>query len=1327
MNVNENENRMEHNDDDDDGDVARTVSDREDGIMHTTMNHIHHSSDGDCHEPSTNSVGMREEGHIQHPPSMAAMMETNDDGMMYAWNNNNNNYNATTAPPLYSPSYLPPPPQLPPPPSWSDPSMIAASMQYYEARMRDHAAAYASAAASAAWAAAQIASSYHPPPPYNNTVHQQEQQQQYLHHPHKKRLNQVIPQDDSSSSNHQQQHRRRRFGNSQLHQQQQQRQRQQQRHHVIPRNSNNNKKNQFETECNITSKKKQKCSGSGGGDHDDNLKETDEKNKIITNNINNNDPTSTPWSVDDPPPVKNITTTAMQQQQEKGKITKPSSSQRRRRERHDISTASHHSNSSSSTNTTSLSHHYKKKKQKKFRLNTMNNHLSSSSISSSPRPFNPVGKTGVSALYELCDKKHWEAPQFVLSEEESFVMIVKLHNQELGRGRGGTKASAKQDAARRALVALCPGIVFDRNGIVLDIMTPIVNISSKQQSRQKRNNYKVEEEEEALEQLVPNLALRLAINNQVEETDDIDHPTLQVESLSIEGGEEEDVRTSTMEHHQSRCTSPDSSISTSVSIAASLSKNNYTSSAKLPSSYYHSSTMNSQNMMMIGGPPFASILTPSVETAEIENNDDDYYAKQGASVCSALLHAMAQIDGRIQEPPSYTILEKEANQNRRSSFICEAKLKLHNQDTINNNTSTETSTDSSTKEAVQNESADVNNQEEYDSMKGKGKNVEDSSPNPQPVALTVLEGVGTGATKREARHVASAKLLALLFPDCNGMVEVKQAAENAREKYATSKRSRMKRTSVDSIIQNTNVEAVSKEQLNPHDEKNDDSKIEKSNEFQNESIAENINSSSLQLLNNCKEIENEPPLPKHVSQRIHTLLSTTLLPGESTKACFLNDPKNVQILEKKFNVDTQKPSNEENVQDGKHTHDTLEKGMTKDASVTCTNAEDGLVSVASLSLLETNKYKKTEVERCQLLSMSRHEQLKAEVDAAIQAYQDEEEQQKQQQQQTSLPQEEEIILRRGTMHDRVAVQKLLESQKKQNSMKQIITSKTQSETTTNKIETNTNSQQMVGPLSLVGIQRSNDPNSNDYDSKHCSTNESESLIWGGTSFILLLCKATSSSRTSSQVGEDEEVSLLGYASFHLAFSFSKGRILKVSEYYYLNITTERFIECLKCFAKQMERSLEISSLSMIENNEVKDIKGINQGRSDDENLTLKQTCDELRSTLQVEDMNEIIRFYSDVHDPISQTVCSQKLTKETEETNIIMTNEFRATNNAITTTNSTSHGISLHQLHSVKEGEDEDADDDTVKEDSNNENDRRLGESTSSHHNEVRSKRSRVH
>ena len=41
--------------------------------------------------------------------------------------------------------------------------------------------------------------------------------------------------------------------------------------------------------------------------------------------------------------------------------------------------------------------------------------------------------------------------------------------------------------------------------------------------------------------------------------------------------------------------------------------------------------------------------------------------------------------------------------------------------------------------------------------------------------------------KRDAKHIASAKLLALLFPDCKGMVEVVKAAEAAREQYAANK------------------------------------------------------------------------------------------------------------------------------------------------------------------------------------------------------------------------------------------------------------------------------------------------------------------------------------------------------------------------------------------------------------------------------------------------------------------------------------------------------------------------------------------------------------
>jgi hypothetical protein len=57
----------------------------------------------------------------------------------------------------------------------------------------------------------------------------------------------------------------------------------------------------------------------------------------------------------------------------------------------------------------------------------------------------------------------------------------------------------------------------------------------------------------------------------------------------------------------------------------------------------------------------------------------------------------------------------------------------------------------------------------------------------QDIVIERLEVVSTAANKRDARHTASAKLLALLFPECSGMTEVKAAAEARREKYAASK------------------------------------------------------------------------------------------------------------------------------------------------------------------------------------------------------------------------------------------------------------------------------------------------------------------------------------------------------------------------------------------------------------------------------------------------------------------------------------------------------------------------------------------------------------
>ena len=178
-------------------------------------------------------------------------------------------------------------------------------------------------------------------------------------------------------------------------------------------------------------------------------------------------------------------------------------------------------------------------------------------------------------------------------------------------------------------------------------------------------------------------------------------------------------------------------------------------------------------------------------TSTTSEEDNDYYASRGASVCSALLHAMWQIDDDIPEPPSYTYEVCAATAKRkgiagsttiavhRSSFACTARLIVKRRlskegETKKSNDKTEDVEEikEAKKEPEENETAQCLEEENQ-------------------YHVETLSAVGTAASKREARHVASAKLLAMLFPECNGMVEVKAAAEAAREKYAASKALKM--------------------------------------------------------------------------------------------------------------------------------------------------------------------------------------------------------------------------------------------------------------------------------------------------------------------------------------------------------------------------------------------------------------------------------------------------------------------------------------------------------------------------------------------------------
>ncbi|CAJ1959282.1 unnamed protein product [Cylindrotheca closterium] len=154
-------------------------------------------------------------------------------------------------------------------------------------------------------------------------------------------------------------------------------------------------------------------------------------------------------------------------------------------------------------------------------------------------------------------------------------------------------------------------------------------------------------------------------------------------------------------------------------------------------------------------------MYPETSTTSEEENEDTYYASRGASVCSALLHAMVQIDEKIPEPPVYTYHVSAVGPPLRHKHHLKRKAggPLCTTSVIHRGSFNCTGTMS----------------------------VEISNPDPGKPSFDILQAIGIGGTKREARHRAAAKLLAMLFPECEGMVAVKQAAEAFREKYAADK------------------------------------------------------------------------------------------------------------------------------------------------------------------------------------------------------------------------------------------------------------------------------------------------------------------------------------------------------------------------------------------------------------------------------------------------------------------------------------------------------------------------------------------------------------
>mmetsp|Transcript_10676 Transcript_10676/g.23621 ORF Transcript_10676/g.23621 Transcript_10676/m.23621 type:complete len:1257 (+) Transcript_10676:118-3888(+) len=461
-----------------------------------------------------------------------------------------------------------------------------------------------------------------------------------------------------------------------------------------------------------------------------------------------------------------------------------------------------------------------------------------------------IGKNGARALHELCSKYRWEMPKYTSIEPQSlensagndgnsnndisFILTVNVNGVELGRGRGGTKVSAKQDASRKALAALVPGVVFDPNGILLDVGSELLLRGSNDERGTGGSSRNVGSKSLSLDELGPHLASQLAI-----------------------GG-----NANPLEGVRSRPLSPDHSADSSIS--TTLSEEVFSGGPLIsggPLSFKlglqqasPSGTLSSANAAGGVGRFFSSNIYPCASTtsgissaSDVDDEDENvYYSSRGASVCSTLLHAIWQIDDRIREPPSYTFdlcnsqvnitghlksgtpaasgtacskrkkVESPREITGHRMFQCVASLNVYfpnhlvgDRDLLSLMDYWESPLDYlQSKECS---SSSCGNGESSQSRKRKDSFASQSTPSPNRQQLGdaveeqerspklpkkqekeefiqhKLESTGTGSTKRESKHKASAKLLATLFPACTSMVEVKAESEAARELYAANK------------------------------------------------------------------------------------------------------------------------------------------------------------------------------------------------------------------------------------------------------------------------------------------------------------------------------------------------------------------------------------------------------------------------------------------------------------------------------------------------------------------------------------------------------------
>lgn len=702
--------------------------------------------------------------------------------------------------PPYPPSWPPQPPppipggpQQPPPPPPPPPNQHALAMaQYYEARMRDHAAAYASAAAGAAWAAAQIAQQAaefaastagpilpppappmfdpHAPippglPPMPPSYYQDannggglcpsglnlpSSDPNYFHQP----SNNVAPQ-------HQQQHQQRQPHSFPLEENANNSWQNSQQYNNNEDTSNNNNNNDAYPSRNTRRKRTQRRPPGGISIPRQGLQDDTGNNQNLSNNNNNRARRRLRDGGDSSNSSCGTSITSYNSDQAMNSNGNNSNNNYGHRNNN---TSSNYTNPHQRAGGRGGNHYHRyKKKQRQPRDDT-----------------SLFGKTGVSALYEWCGKRRIQ-PSFALLSPlqgsnvsveagEEFEWAVYLEDGvEWGRGRGQSKGSAKQDAARRALQALVPGVVFDTAGILVELPASMAPPHAMAAHTNPQNSNKGQNPG-SLEDLAPHLEQRLAIATARDD--------------DVEDG------------------------------SKTASKGSGSSSRPLMGGADYSSKTLKRAWNVYPG---------TTSTTNSEDDDENaYYASRGASVCSVLLHAMVQIDNRIVESPSYVFEETGVpNTNaqmkrkgpesiaiaiRRGSgpFTCTASLKVLSapvatagdkyEDPVAGDTSSdmnEQTTSTLEPQKVPNKDEPKNCDQDNDGKEEEQGAVAEKAPvaaeSGEKSSVAILTAIGVGGTKRESKHTASARLLALLFPECDTILDVKAAAETAREKYAASK------------------------------------------------------------------------------------------------------------------------------------------------------------------------------------------------------------------------------------------------------------------------------------------------------------------------------------------------------------------------------------------------------------------------------------------------------------------------------------------------------------------------------------------------------------